>query len=85
MRDPWSAEKVLLREELRAMRERAGLTQAELSKSLGKPQSYISKVESGDRSISLLEVRALCLGCGVPLQNFVRTLEAKLRSLPTFP
>lgn len=81
MSDPWSAEKVLLRGELRAMREAAGLTQLELSASLGKPQSYVSKVESGDRSISLLEVRALCMGCGVGFTDFVHALDAKLASL----
>ncbi len=47
MSDPWSAEKVLLRREIRAMREAAGLTQLELSTSLDKPQSYVSKIESG--------------------------------------
>jgi transcriptional regulator with XRE-family HTH domain len=81
MSDPWSAEKVLLRGELRAMREAAGLTQLELSTSLGKPQSYVSKIESGDRSISLLEVRVLCMGCGVGFINFVEALDVKLISL----
>ena len=81
MSDPWSAEKVLLRREIRAMREAAGLTQLELSTSLGKPQSYVSKIESGDRSISLLEVRALCMGCGVGFIDFVQALDVKLISL----
>ncbi len=81
MRDPWSAEKVLLRGELRAMREAAGLTQLELSTVLSKPQSYVSKIESGDRSVSLLEVRALCIGCGVSFADFVQELDGKLASL----
>jgi transcriptional regulator with XRE-family HTH domain len=81
MSDPWSAEKVLLRGEIRAIREVAGLTQLELSTSLGKPQSYVSKIESGDRSVSLLEVRALCMGCGFSFIDFVQALDRKLISL----
>jgi transcriptional regulator with XRE-family HTH domain len=63
------------------MREATGLTQLELSTSLGKPQSYVSKIESGDRSISLLEVRALCMGCGVGFFDFEQALDVKLISL----
>jgi len=63
------------------MRESAGLTQLKLPTSLGKPQSYVSKIESGDRSISLLEVRALCMGCGVGFIDFVQALDLKLISL----
>lgn len=63
------------------MREAAGLTQLELSTALCKPQSYVSKIESGDRSINLLEVRALCMGCSVGFTDFVHALDAKLASL----
>jgi transcriptional regulator with XRE-family HTH domain len=60
------------------MREAAGLTRHELSTSLGKPQSYVSKIESGDHSISLLEMRALCMGRGVGFIDFVQALDVKL-------
>ena len=36
-------------------REKAGLTQVELAKRLGKPQSFVSAYESGQRRIDLLE------------------------------
>ena len=43
------------REELRKARLEAGMLQSELAKVLGKPQSYISKVESGERSLDIIE------------------------------
>lgn len=42
--------------ELRAMRLEAGLTQSTVATALGKPQSYVSKLESGERSLRLDEV-----------------------------
>lgn len=36
-------------------RKEAGLTQLELASRLGKPQSYISKAERGERRIDVVE------------------------------
>ena len=48
---------------LRQLRESKGLTQVELSKLLNQPQSFVSKVESGERKLDLRQfvyyVRAL--------------------------
>lgn len=40
---------------LKSARKEAGITQAELALTLGKPQSYVSKFERGERSIDLVE------------------------------
>jgi transcriptional regulator with XRE-family HTH domain len=42
------------------MRLERRLTQAELSSHLGKPQSYVSKYESGERKLDLLELEQIC-------------------------
>ena len=51
--------KQLLIEKLIAARKKAGLTQLEAAKKLDKPQSFISKIESGERNIDFLELEDL--------------------------
>ena len=40
---------------LKAARERAGLSQAEIAKRLRRPQSFVSKYETGERRLDLVE------------------------------
>ena len=41
---------------LRSARLEAGLTQVEASKKLKKPQSYLSKIERGERKVEAIEL-----------------------------
>jgi transcriptional regulator with XRE-family HTH domain len=43
---------------LRAAREQAGLTQAEVAKRLRRPQSFVSKCEAGERRVDVVELAA---------------------------
>ena len=43
---------------LRQARLDAGLTQVEVAQALDKPQSYVSKCESGERRVDIVELRA---------------------------
>lgn len=43
---------------LAELRRQAGLRQVELSRLLNKPQSYVSKIETGERSLQLNELAA---------------------------
>jgi transcriptional regulator with XRE-family HTH domain len=53
----------------------AGLRQAQVAKRLGKPQSFVSKYESGERRLDLLELRQVCRALRVSLTEFVRRFE----------
>lgn len=40
---------------MRAARKDSGITQQELARRLGKPQSYVSKAEMGERRLDVVE------------------------------
>jgi len=80
MSDPWSKSRVLLRFELKQLRLKSSLTQAEVAERLKKPQSYVSKLESGDRALDVIEAREFCIACGRRFDRFVFYLEKKLAS-----
>ncbi len=56
---------------LRAARLDAGLTQAEAAAELGKPQSFVSKCESGERRVDVIELEAIANVYQKPIQYFL--------------
>ncbi len=48
-----------LRLKLKETRMEAGLTQAEVARMLGRPQSFISKIETRERRVDFLELQVL--------------------------
>lgn len=54
-----------LRTLLREARLEKGLKQADLAAKLGVPQSYISKYESGERRLDVIEFIDLCEALGI--------------------
>jgi transcriptional regulator with XRE-family HTH domain len=72
--------RVFLRE-LRATRERNGLTQIDVAARLNETQSFVSKCERGERRLDIVELREFCRAIGVSLTLFVRDLDQMLASL----
>ena len=64
---------------LRQIRIDAGLRQVDMANALGMPQSVVSKYESGERRLDLLELRQICAVTGISLHEFVARLERMLR------
>ena len=62
---------------LKQIRLETGLTQADLAVRLGQPQSFVSKFESGERRIDVLELRQICVAMGIGLVDFVRLFEGE--------
>jgi transcriptional regulator with XRE-family HTH domain len=73
--DPAEGDRQRLQALLRQLREDAGLRQVDLAERLGKPQSYVSKYETGERRLDLLELRDVCRAAGVSLIEFVRRFD----------
>jgi transcriptional regulator with XRE-family HTH domain len=63
---------------LRQARQAAGLTQVQLAQKLGQSQSFVSKVEVGERRLDLIQLRTILLALGTTLPDFVEQLEKKL-------
>jgi transcriptional regulator with XRE-family HTH domain len=63
---------------LRAAREQAGITQVDLAKKLKQTQSFVSKIERGDRRLDIVQLRTFCKVFGLSLLEFVERLEAEL-------
>jgi len=53
-----------LRELLRQARLDGQLRQVDLADALGKPQSFVAKVESGERTLSFIETLDYCKALG---------------------
>jgi hypothetical protein len=62
---------------LAAARQRVNVTQQELAARLGKPQSFVSEYERGQRRVDVVELLVISRALGVdPLELFVEISKA---------
>lgn len=73
-----SPEQRALRALLRGIRHNAGLRQSDLAAKLGRPQSFVSKYEGGERRLDIIEIREICAAIGIELSEFVSLLEKRI-------
>lgn len=57
---------------LRETRKEAGITQVEVAQKFGAHASFISKVESGERRIDVVELAEFCRHYGISLRDFLK-------------
>jgi len=57
---------------LRAARKQAGLTQADVAKHFRTHPSFVSKIESGERRIDVVELADFCHLYGIRLTVFLK-------------
>ena len=57
-------------------RRKSGLTQQEVADALKTHQSYVAKVEGGERRIDVVEFMELAKALGVVPSNLLKKLEA---------
>jgi len=60
---------------LRTARLEAGLTQEEVAKRLGKNQSFVSRSETGERRIDVIELQAFADIYRKPISYFLNLVE----------
>jgi len=57
---------------LRELRQKAGLTQERVAAQFGTHASFVSKCESGERRIDIVELADFCRLYGVSVSTFVQ-------------
>lgn len=66
----------LIPEYLRQLRTKAGLTQRQIGKRLGKPQSYVYNCETANRRVDIMEFIEWAKVCGIdPKTAFSNLLQ----------
>ena len=60
------------------LRNDLGMRQVDLADRLGRPQSFVSKYESGERRLDVLELSEICRALSVSLSEVVARVEQGL-------
>jgi transcriptional regulator with XRE-family HTH domain len=68
-----------LRALLISLRSEAGLRQTDLAERLGRPQSFVSKYENGERRLDLSEIYSICKALNISFVTFAERLERTLK------
>jgi transcriptional regulator with XRE-family HTH domain len=68
----------IFRELLKEIRLKKNLTQAELAERLKQPQSYVSKVETGERRLDFVETAIVCKALDLDLRQFADVFSRRL-------
>lgn len=69
----YTKEHKYLVESLRKARIEAGLSQVDVAKLLRKGQSYVSKIEAGQRRVDVVQISAFAKIYNKPLGFFIKT------------
>lgn len=64
----------IVREALKEARLRHGLRQQDVAVVLGRPQSFVAKVESGERKADFIETLELCAAVGLDPKTLLKKL-----------
>jgi len=65
---------------LRGKREKLGITQIQLAELLKVNQTFVSRIETCDRRLDLIELRQICQVLGISFVDFVAEVERDILS-----
>jgi transcriptional regulator with XRE-family HTH domain len=65
---------------LEEVRRQRGLSQAQIAEKLSKPQSFVSKYESGERRLDVVEFFEICCALELDWSSAFAELEAILKT-----
>jgi transcriptional regulator with XRE-family HTH domain len=59
-------------------RQQSGFLQAQVAAQLQKPQSFVSKYESGDRRLDVIELMEILKVLGIDIHEFLNLLQTHI-------
>ena len=68
-----------LRRILKNLREARHLTQAQLARKLSVPQSFVSKYETGERRLDVIETAQICRALETSMPQLLSKLSRRLK------
>lgn len=68
----------IIGKQLRRLRENSNLRQDDVAKALGKPQSYVSKLEAGEKSLHAYEIFSYADALNTPRIELLARIEIAL-------
>jgi len=74
----WDKKQETFRKAIKEIRVNRNLKQIELAKKLKKPQSFVSKYETGERKLDFVEISEICKACGITIETFAKLYNRKL-------
>ncbi len=74
----------IFRSLLISAREASGLTQVQIAEKLGKPQSFISKYERGERRLDFAEFMELADALRIDTNAFISAYRTALDTTPKY-
>lgn len=69
----------LLLQLLKTKRNDKGITQEQLASRLGVGQGIVSKIETHERRLDVIELREICLALGISFPEFVTEFDEYLK------
>ncbi|HEY1065191.1 MAG TPA: helix-turn-helix transcriptional regulator [Pirellulales bacterium] len=73
-------QQAVLQELLRELRRAADLSQEELARRLDEPQPFVSRYETGERRLDVLELRVVLSALGVSFVEFAQRFEDQIKA-----
>jgi len=74
LKGPHTKQRQRFQELLIDLRKNAGLTQTDIAEKLGKPQSYVSKYETGERRLDVIEFLEVAKATGFNPSKAIKKL-----------
>ncbi len=77
----YSAEYEIFARRLREARVGAHLKQTELAERLGRTHSYVSRIETRQIRVDVIELREICRALGISFRTFMSDLEDEIEGV----